>query len=95
MLMHNYKYRLVDFSPQSLFPKWQLPEGIFLSDNFPIVQFLKPQLPKSVLAAAHVLALGTWPFLSEVFGHCYTKLTFGKLYIWEDITREIVTWVNI
>jgi len=34
------------------FPKWQLPKGIFLSNNFPNVQFPKRELPKSVLAAA-------------------------------------------
>ena len=96
--MHNYKYSLVNNSPQSLFPERQLSKGIFPSGNFPIVQFPKRQLPKSVLAAVHgslaCLALGTWPILAEVFGHCYTNLTFGKLYIWEDATWEIVTWEN-
>ena len=32
--------------------KRQLPKGIFLSGNFPNVQFSKGQLPKYVLAAA-------------------------------------------
>ena len=36
---------------QGYFPKWQLPKGIFPSGNFPSVQFLKRQLPKSVLAS--------------------------------------------
>ena len=29
-----------------IFPKWQLPKGIFISDNFPNAQFPKRQLPK-------------------------------------------------
>ena len=37
---------------QNLLPKRQLTKGIFPSGNFPDVQFLKRQLPKSVLAAA-------------------------------------------
>ena len=42
-----------DFS----FPKWKFPKGIFLSGNFPNVEFSKRQFPKPVLVA--VLGLRT------------------------------------
>ena len=40
------------FTILSTFPKDFFPSGNFSSSNFPNVQFLKRQLPKSVLAAA-------------------------------------------
>ena len=45
---------------QGYFPKWELPKGIFPSGNFPSVQFLKRQLPKSVLTSV----LGPQPVLA-------------------------------
>ena len=49
---------------ERIFPKWQLPKGIFRNGNFPYVQFFKWQLPKYVLAAA----LGPQPVLAAALG---------------------------
>ena len=53
----NYLYQLSCFVghpvlSHRIFPKWQRLKGIFLSENFPNVEFPKRQLSKSFLAAA-------------------------------------------
>ena len=78
--------RLIYLISQRIFPKWQLPKGIFHSGNFPNVKFPKRQLPKSNLAKAFgppptlVVALGpqiaAWGAsmgLTQPLGSCHLE----------------------
>ena len=78
-------------------PKWQLPKGIFLSGNFPNVQFPKRQLPQAYVkpSEAPLAAMGLgWARGPSVAARTdgvgggpsatakrLGKLTLGKLHI--------------